>query len=370
MKANALVPGSLLLALLLGTAAPLAADEILLTNGERIEDVTIVKEGITLVTYSRDRVENTVPSSDVRGVGFERYPEDVDTALGFRREGDLYSALQYLDSYVDGQIKRLSERKFPWAPAFAAWTALELRMQLADLEEAKTAAQRVIDNFGDTRYAPHAYLIKADAERRTGYHGDAVDTLDALAELASSVSLSKRWELECRLSRIVTVGSRVPAERREVMAAIAQEAGSSHPVVRLRAETAQASSMLAEAEGTVDANAADSLRAEAERLLTAVVADPVANEVTLAEAHTGLGDCGFYRGAATEDREVLQQAALHYLRVVTMHPTASEFVPKCLFYAMRCFQILGQRTRRADMARELLDLYPDSEWAKRPEVSR
>ena len=59
---------------------------------------------------------------------------------------------------------------------------------------------------------------------------------------------------------------------------------------------------------------------------------------------------------------------MNYLRVVTLYETQGQYVPKALYYALRCFDLMEDRTRRTDMKRELLALYPSSIWAQKPEV--
>ena len=59
-----------------------------------------------------------------------------------------------------------------------------------------------------------------------------------------------------------------------------------------------------------------------------------------------------------------------YLRVVVIYGQFGQYVPKALFYSMRCFDLLGDRTRKSRMRSELLALYPGTGWAERPEVKR
>ena len=75
-------------------------------------------------------------------------------------------------------------------------------------------------------------------------------------------------------------------------------------------------------------------------------------------------DCLFYFGADADDVDLMRQAVLHYLRVVTRFKKEGGYVPRSLFYAMRCFDLMQNRRRRNDMKRELVALYPDSAWAR------
>ena len=59
-----------------------------------------------------------------------------------------------------------------------------------------------------------------------------------------------------------------------------------------------------------------------------------------------------------------QEAARNYLRVVISHEDQSRYVPKALFFAMRSFQLAGDRRRAADMYRTIQELYPSSPWSQ------
>ena len=353
---------------LASSVAPATADSITTTDGTVIEDVDIETETLAEIIYKSGRQQMSVESEKVLEVSFAAYPSAVDEALAFLNDGDIHSALQSLDGYVDDEIEDPSERRYKWAPAYAAWRVVELRNRLADLDGVAVAAKRVVDRFPDSRYVPAAYLAKASAEYWTDQPEQARTTLDALAALVSSKGLSKRWDLECRLAQIQFDGKPPSETKRQAYAAIATEAGADFPTVAGRAQVALGESFLAEAEATLDSAAAQGLRDEARKVFTEIADDPSADDGALAGAHTGLGDCLFFEGAAANDEAVLKEAAMHYLRVVTLYESQAQYVPKALYFALRTFDLMDNRLRRADMQRELLQNFPDSEWAQRPEV--
>jgi len=357
-----------LVALLL-TGAPRVADTITKTDGSVLADVKIESETLKEVTYREGRNAQTIPAAEVLSITFSETPTSVDEALAFLQEGDLGSAVGFLDTYVDAQIAKPNESKrFGWAPAYAASKALEIRMQVIDLRGAVSAAKRLIDHYPQSRYLPTAYLQKANAEAWMGQNDAALATLESMAELVSSQELSKRWDLECRLARIRVDKAKVGAGQRTELAAVGSEAGSAFPTVRGRARVAEGESYIAEAERTNDTSKAKDLRGKAQRVFEEIAQDASADAETLAGAYSGLGDCLFFAGAAADDKNVLKQAAMHYLRVVVNHQEQGQYVPKALFYGMRCFDLMGERQRRNDLRRELLALYPGTTWASRPEV--
>ena len=104
------------------------------------------------------------------------------------------------------------------------------------------------------------------------------------------------------------------------------------------------------------------MRANAKRLFEQVVSDPKAGPRALAGAHTGMGECLYYEGAATADEEVLRRAALHSLRVAVSYRLETDYLPRALFFAFRSFDVMKQRDRKADMLAELEAQFADSPW--------
>ena len=348
---------------LLSLSPAVLADTIVRADGKVLEDVTIVAETLTQVEYKKGSNTQFVKSEDVLSVSFERSPRLVDEALGLLAEGDVISALEGLDDYVAGQIERPNERRYKWAPAFAAWKVVELRMQVADVLGARGAATRLIKNFPDSRYLPMAYLARAEAELMAQKESDAKKTLENFSSLIRSKNLSKRWDLECRLALIQADSGRSGDAKRTDLAGIAREAGSEFPGVTSRAQVVEGETWLAEAEASRDPNAARDLRSKARRAFEAIVDDPNASDATLAGALAGMGDCLFYEGAEKNDTETLQAAVKNYLRVVTIYEEQTRYVPKSLFFAMRSFDLMQDRRRKSDMKRELKTLFPGSHWA-------
>jgi len=347
-----------LLALLSSLAA---ADVIQLADGTRLENVQVVNEGLKEVSYREGRSDKTVASDLVARVEYEKKPQAIDEAEGFLLEEDLGAAGETLDDYVQTQIdKPGSERQFKWAPPYAAWQAVSVYMRAGDLESARNAAAKLIANYPESRYRPLAYLAKADAERQMGNAG-AKKTLTDLGELIAAQGLGKRWELECRLGQVLVDAGLKPESRRNELERISSDA-KDQPSVRLRAQVAVGESYLEEA-ATSPAKAKD-LRGKARATFEKVVEDPKADASALAGGHAGLGESLFLSGADTDDKELLGQATLHFLRVATLYRDQGVYVARSLFYAMRCFDLMRDGQRKADMRRQLASRYPGSPWTE------
>jgi len=102
---------------------------------------------------------------------------------------------------------------------------------------------------------------------------------------------------------------------------------------------------------------------QARKAFEKVVASDGADRAVVAAGHAGLGEALFLEGADANDQAMLQNAALEFLRVATLYREQGAALARSLFYAMRSFDLLSDARRKAEMKRELLSLFPNSEWA-------
>ena len=350
-------------ALLCGTVRAGSADQIVRADGTVLADVEVEQETLASVVYKQGKEKKTLGSELVLEVRYEKGPKEVESALVALAEGDLPTALAGLETYVTEEIAKPGERLFPWAPAFAAWKTVEIRTTLADPAGVRSAAERLLTAYPESRYVTQAYLAKASAEAELGDASQALATLKTFSDLVESRRLPRRWALECRLASIEVDPAMSGETKRRELSAILEEAGTSEPTVASRARVAEGEAFLLQAAQAQGAAAAE-LRQKAQETFEKIVRDPTADDTTLAGAHTGLGDCLFFQGAETDDAAILRKAVLEYLRVITLYGREPRYAPRCYFYAMRTFDLLQDKRRKADMRRELLALYPGSTWAQ------
>jgi len=336
------------------------ADTIRLADGSSIDNVQVVSEGLKEVTYKEGNKEKTVDSATVVAVEFEKKPKEVDEAEGLIGEEDFQGAVEGFEAYVEEVLGKKSPGSYKWAPAYAAWKAVEMRARLADLAGLRTAAESVVKNFADTRYATRAYLAKAEAELQLGQAPAAQATLAEFAALVESQGLGKRWELECKLSQVEADDKSKGDARRSEFEKVAAAAGD-FPATRARAQVLVGESFLADARG--NAGAAKDLRTKAKSAFQKAIDDKDAPREALAAAYCGLGESLFLLGADADDKAQLQQAALALLRVTTTYRESGQQVARALFLAMRSFDLMQDPRRKADMRGELLALFPNSSWA-------
>lgn len=339
------------------TAGALEADTITLVSGKTITNVQVVSEGLLEVAYKEGRSDRTVDSSEVLFVSFDKRPSQLEDAEGFILTEDLRSAVDVLDAYVE---KPANSNAFKWAPAAAAWRSVEVRQSQFDPGGVRGAASRLIQGFPDSRFVPLAYLAKADAELQLEQSSQAMKTLGDLTTLISSKSLPKRWQLECRVAKAMADETLKPESRRNELERAVAEADDT-PTVKARAQVLIGESHLAEA--AHNRAKAKELRAKAKKVFEEVLASDSATREALAAAHAGRGECLFLDGADADDKAALQESVLEFLRVTTLYRDQGRSVAKSLYYALRCFELMPDARRKADMKRELLALYPGSAWA-------
>jgi hypothetical protein len=339
-----------------------AADTIIKVDGSQESNCTVVSESLTEVVYKEEgkSAKKKVAAENVLRVEFSRFPDQVDRAEMAVADDQIPDAVADLEEFVAGVVESgKPNRKHPWSGPYAMARLIELNTTMGRWDEVVKAADTLISKAADSRYVPGAYLAKAEALGQQDKSKDAGKVLDDFMELIRSKGLSDGLGLECQLAQIVLDPALKGRSKRDRLAALSGEAGSSFPVVRNRADVAEAESHLeSKAYGA------------AEELFGRVISDPKADERTLAGAYAGLGDCLFQRsgkeGAGTKDA-VLRRALLAYLRVVVVYRDQTRYVPRAMFYAGRVFDQFeddASKDHAQKMYRAVRRTYPGSKWAE------
>lgn len=348
-------------------ALPAAAEDVItLTDGSTIEG-KVTEEALRTVSIKVDSKTTKVETERILKVEYERKPQAVDEADTFAAEGAVLDAIETLKAYVEG-LGDKGDRRFGWAPAYALARVVELNASIGDAQGVVEAANALIKQAPESRHVPMAYLAKAEAQTALGQQDKAQRTLNDLLGFVDDQGLSERWRLEVRLGTLVNDTSLGGSGLRDRLDELAAEAGSDYPTVRNKARVAIGESFL-----TGDSPQFD----EAREVFEEILADPKADDATLAGAHTGLGDCIFQAAASKVQREQdataeLKAALKHYMRVVVVYPDENRYRPKALFFAGRSYQLLGESDpNSSDRARTLLTTiqreYPGSGWASEAE---
>ncbi len=365
-------PALTLLLALAASASFAHADTIRRTDGKVLEDVTIVEESLKEVSYRDNNQTRIVPSDEVLEIEYRRRPRLVDEAQSALAENQLADAEALFDDYVDGHLGGNEETRYKWAPAYAAWRVVDLRMMMGNLPGVVAGADRFLTSFPASRFVPHAYMTKANAQAWQGKAAEAKKTLEAFTKVVADQQLSKRWQLESRLALVSTDPELGAATRRDRLDKIQEEAGTTYPTVRNRALVAEGESYLEEILNVQDPEKRKQAVEKARVIFEEILADFKGEAETLAGAFTGLGECIFHEAVAKDSNpELLGEARHNFLRVRILYPEQSRYVPKALFFAGRSFQLLGRKTNDADalergeqMYREVINTFPDSPWAE------
>ena len=346
---------------LLLLSTPALADRIFKVDGSTIDDVTILKETLSEVEYKSPsgRATKTVPTFNVLRTTFEKLPDKLDSAQAAILEERYLDAINDINEFL-ARFSEKPPRTAPWSVPYAYNRLVEINESMGDYGQVVAAANMVLEKAPGSRYAPLAHLSKIEALNLLGDAGlkDAVGAFNTFVE---TNSLQSRWRLEAELRGVLFDAKLQGKARRDRLQQVVTAAGKESPVVANRATVAIGESHLAERQ-----------LKEAQTAFEKVVTDPKADNLTLAAAHTGLGDCLFQLASnavtAGEDASVLQRRAyLNYLRVVVLYPDQVQYVPRAMFYAGRIFQEIGdeESNRRAKILYfKLIKNFPGSKFAK------
>lgn len=325
-------------------AAPATADTITLASGEKIDDVNITEESLKSVFYRKGGSTRDVDADKVVSISYDEFPNLVEKAETNVAEGDIELAIENYDLYVEGQIANPSERKDPWAPAYAAFRSVELNRANGQFAQVIDAADRLLGSFGESRHVPATYLAKAEAQRYSGQPDAAKATLESLSALVQREGLSQRYGFDAELALLEIDPSISVSDRLERAKTVASRAGTNYPTVRLRAELLQGQTLIRVAEGASDADAQGAALDEAMVVFDNLIASDSASDAVRAGAYVGRGDVHFFRAAPTDDLDGLRAAGHEYLKVTVLYPGERAQLVRALFFGGRCYHQIGALT--------------------------
>lgn len=362
---SAVLSALLLPALLAGAAR---ADVLYLVDGSTLTDVEVETETLQGVTYKQKGKSEpqTVAPDQVLSIEYRRVPSLLDEANGLARDGALEDAIvrynEFVESIESGENKRDRQA---WAPAYALQRVMELRASLGDAEGVIKAADALLAKAPDSRHGPAAVLAKAEAQKSLGKDAQVRQALDDLRAMIDAKALSKRWSLELELAEVLYNAELKGQAKRDRLIEIAGQAGKTYPAVANRAR-------VSEGETYLEGGKQDF--ASARKTFEKILADPKADDATMAGAYTGMGDCLFHEAAGKSQqggapaKEELEAALLAYMRVAVNYRDQTRYAPKAMFYAGRTFDLLGEDDNSKASARRLysavIQNYPGSEWAR------
>lgn len=344
------------------------ADVIYLVDGSTLSDVDIKTEELSGVTYEQKGKSGvqTLDPDKVLSVEYKKKPSLLDQADSLAAEGALADAIDRFNVFVEGVTSGENRKdRQAWAPAYALQRVIELRSSLGDAEGVVKAAEALLAKAPDSRHAPEAQLAKAEALKALGKDSQATQALGDLRTMIDAKALSKRWTLRLQLAEVLFDAGVKGQDKRDRLIEIAGQAGRTYPSVANRARVAEGETYL---EGSKPDFGA------AKKVFEKILADPKADDATMAGAYTGMGDCLFHEAAAKgsgsdASKKDLDAALMAYMRVAVNYRDQTRYAPKAMFYAGRSLDLLGEGDEAAKAnARRLygavIQNYPGSEWAR------
>ncbi|QDU86302.1 hypothetical protein Pla163_34530 [Planctomycetes bacterium Pla163] len=356
-------------------AGDATADTIRLASGETIDGIKIQEETLNIVAYSKGSTSREVPSDQVLSISYEEYPNLVKKAEEAAAEGDIFAAIESYDLYVEGQLANPNERKFKWAPAYAANRAVELNRAVGNYAAVVDAANRLLGNYAESRFVPSTYLAKAEAQRYTDDAAGAKATLDALAALVKSEKLSERYAFDVELALLEIDKGLSLGDRMKRVERLITQAGSKYPTVRRRAELLAGQTNVDEAKAASDAADVEAALVAAEKRFGTLLDSADSSDEVRAGSYVGLGDVYFFR--ANGEAEGLAKAGNEYLKVTVLYPGERRYLVRALYEGGRCFYELGRLNgSEVDQARaqrifaRLGNEFPDSNLTEKAKKLR
>ncbi len=335
-------------------AVPASADTIYLIDGSSIEDVTVQSEKLDFVTYKKDKKTQTTGSDGVLYVEFTTKPQDVDQADAAIADELLLDALDSLENFLSGMTE--PPRRNPWAFGYSLYRLTTLHGIMGELDKVVETVDHLTSALPDSRYVPLAQLLKIQALNDGGK--DVSGAIESFKAMIETQGLGDRWRIEADLAGVIFDGSLDAKAKVKALEELSSRAGVAYPMARNRAEVALGEEALR----------ANNLK-EALKIFKAVTSDPKADSRTLAAAYLGLGDCYWQQGESRADeaagKEDLQRALTAYMRIVVVHKSEQAYVPKAMFFAGRCFQLIdpeGSQEHANKLYTKLARYYKGNRW--------
>lgn len=347
---------------LLNAVAVATPDRIYQSNGSILEDVTVVEEGLSSVTYkpAGSKSTETVDSELVLDIEFSNKPEEVAVADVDASNEAFGSALAGMQNYLEN-LGSKKDKKFPWAADYARYRIVELNAIMNDVPAMSAAVDSLLADAPESRYVPLAMIDKIDTLLLNGNMAEGKAASTAFKDLISSKGLSQRWKHEQELLALRSDSTKKGEALEKELQALSR-AAAVFPTVTNAADVATAESMLQRSEFD-----------KAEELFRGVTEASNADDGTMAAAFTGLGDCLYRRAEAKAGSdeegaaELFKEAQLAFMRTVVNYRFQYAHVAKAAFYAGRCFQHIGGEGSKEKSSKLLISVivnFKGSKWAE------
>lgn len=345
-------------ALLCAAAAP-QEDALVLTNGKvqtvrRIKAETF-KEVIYQTTGGGESRKASEDVLEVRHNLTAKQLTEFADAVDAMEIGEFGKAATLLDGVlVDQALERSS---FAWVRQHALYRQARCFYAMARPKDVTRVVDSLLTSVPDTFFYAPALMVKAESLKIAGQDAQAKAVFEQLASEVANKGLPERWLREAELGQALLDKSLRGKAKERLLAGLAEKNNANFPTVASRANVEIGNVMVSSKEYD-----------KAQGFFERIVKGGSADEMTLAGAYAGLGDCHYYRAqglAGTRQRDEYERAALNHLRVITMHQDAIALVPRSHYHAAVALRNMKQ-TETIKQARQLASrlkrLYPQSPW--------
>ncbi|MCH2101734.1 MAG: hypothetical protein MK209_07410 [Planctomycetes bacterium] len=351
--------------LLLAVAAPQEV-ELELTNGKILKVRAVKSESYQEVIYTTSSGgESRKDASEVLEVRHDlsaKMLDDYAASIEAMDTGEFGKAAAILDTVLADD--RLMERaRYAWVKQHALFRKARCQFAMADAAGVSGTVDALIAQVPATFFYAQALMLKAQILAISGKDSDAKAVFNQLSSDVSAKDLPERWAREAELGLALLDKGGDAKVRERKLAGLAEKNSGKFPTVASRANV-EIGNVMVET-GDYD---------KAQLFFERIVKGGQADSTTMASAYSGLGDCFYFRAVAMENaskedrREQFERAALHHLRVITMHKDAIHLVPRSHYFAAQALRQMNTSDTASQgnqLASRLRRLYPQSSWWER-----
>ena len=340
-------------------------DEIYLVNGKVMQVERVTSETYKEVLYKlRGASEGRKPADQVREVVHNlgsAVLDDYAQGLELMDAADFTGAIQIFNDVLSDD-RLLEKARWKWVRQHAFFRQLRCAASLGDHAGVQEIADMLLEAVPDTFFYAPALMMKAEALAMDGNAEGARQVYRELDDAVVTKGLPQRWAREAELGLVLLDDSLKGKALRTKLEQLVNKNAGEYPTVASRARVEIGNSMIAEGDYT-----------SAEVFFQKIVDEGGADDRTEAAAYSGLGDCAYQKALLAEDkdpeaaRQLFQDAAIHHLRVVTMHKDVVALVPRSIYYSGEVFKRTeGLSSPRARQMLTRADRnYPRSPWTDR-----
>jgi tetratricopeptide (TPR) repeat protein len=342
----------------------LPQDQLVLVSGKILSVKKVTEETYKEVKFSLDTGSEGRKSADkvleVRHNLSSALLNDYVAGLQAMDKGDFAPAVGLFEDALS-EKRVVGKSRYAWVIQHALFNQARCMFALADFASVSKKVDQLLQQVPETFFYAPAIMLKAEAARLNENITSAKEAYGVLNSAVLDLGLPERWAREAELA-LLLMDTSVQGKDREIkLAGLAEKNADKYPTVASRANVEIGHAM-------VEAEQLD----KAERFFQRIAESGAADNLVLASAYSGLGDCWFRRGLNNEDleaaKEQYRKATLNHLRVIVMHKDAVSLVPRSHYYASMALHRMNEtlaRTQSRQLASRLVRNYANSGWTKR-----